>query len=221
LQSIVSMHEKNSLSQIQTPKPLPVLTSSMSSGRRRVRKPDKSAICHVVPEMPVNEPEVILEVDYKEETTLKQILNEEPLTAAGTAARLSPEVTITATGNNKKQDMDGKILRPEEYRKLGMPIGYIFWPNANVFVHPSVLQGGGQVDLISSVPQTPKRHVESMESLSGVMRVRPQKPVRGSNKDFEQKHHQGSNDNAGIGRQKRSSSDVGAVVSSNSEVSFF
>lgn len=96
LQSIVSLHERVSQGKIFTPKPLPIINSS----RKRVRKPDKSSICHVLPE----EPEVII---HEEE----------------------PEVTITPT-----------TLKPEQYRQLGMPSGFIFWPTANVFVHPSVLK---------------------------------------------------------------------------------
>lgn len=99
LQSIVSLHERVSQGKIFTPKPLPIINSS---SRKRVRKPDKSSICHVLKQSQ-DEPEVIIHEE--------------------------PEVTITPT-----------TLKPEEYRQLGMPKGFIFWPMANVFVHPSVLK---------------------------------------------------------------------------------
>ena len=42
-----------------------------------------------------------------------------------------PEVTITPSVSTNS------ILKPEDYSKFGMPSGYIFWPTANVFVHPT------------------------------------------------------------------------------------
>ena len=45
-----------------------------------------------------------------------------------------PEVTITPSVSTNS------ILKPEDYSKFGMPSGYIFWPTANVFVHPTVLK---------------------------------------------------------------------------------
>lgn len=58
LQSIVSLHEQvvSSKTKILTPKPLPIISNSSSS---RKRKPDKSSICHLIPE----EPEVIIHED--------------------------------------------------------------------------------------------------------------------------------------------------------------
>jgi len=49
-----SIHEKASRAQIQTPKPLPIINQT----RKRNRKPDKSAICHVVPEVIIQEEEI-------------------------------------------------------------------------------------------------------------------------------------------------------------------
>ena len=31
------------------------------------------------------------------------------------------------------------ILSPEQYEASGLPSGYIYWPTANVFVHPSTI----------------------------------------------------------------------------------
>ena len=49
-----SIHEKASRAQIQTPKPLPIINQT----RKRNRKPDKSSICHVVPEVIIQEEEI-------------------------------------------------------------------------------------------------------------------------------------------------------------------
>ena len=54
-----------------------------------------------------------------------------------------------------------------------MPSGYIFWPTANVFVHPSMLKSDWYDYSKKNSQTTP---ADSMESLSGVMKVRPQKP---------------------------------------------
>ena len=82
LQSMVSLYEKVSKGEIMTPKPLPMIEAGQKcSSQQRKRKPDKSSICHLVPEVILQEePEECREVE------LKQILN---------GQRLMPEVTIT------------------------------------------------------------------------------------------------------------------------------
>jgi len=131
-----SIHDKASKAQIQTPKPLPIINNNQT--RKRNRKPDKSSICHVVPEVS----EVIChddnqhnDVDDQEEeeeeeesipSPLKQILDG--------VGKSKPEVTITPALKTTT------IMSPEDYKQNGLPSGYIFWPTANVFVHPSMVQ---------------------------------------------------------------------------------
>lgn len=156
LQSIVSLHEKTQ--KIQTPKPLPMITmkTAHSTGRRRGRKPDKSSICHVVPE-----PEVIIQED-SDSTDLKRILDQQ-------LDHLNPEVTITPSLKKPKD-----VLQPEEYRALGMPSGFIYLPAANVFMHPSRIQQ----------QQQQLQEPESQQSLSSVMKlVKPQGLSSDSAKD--------------------------------------
>ena len=113
-----------------------------------------------------------------------------------------PEVTITPSVSTNS------ILKPEDYNKFGMPSGYIFWPTANVFVHPTVLQQQQHKEdpsrlaknqtLIPS-PATPvgSGPADTMQSLSSVMRVRPQKLVA-NNIAEEQKRHENTNSNSEV-----------------------
>ena len=87
------------------------------------------------------------------------------------------------------------ILKPEDYSKFGMPSGYIFWPTANVFVHPTVLQqqenSAGRTS--QNKPQIPSNSpvvADTMQSLSSVMRVRPQKLTVNNTSTDEQKRHE-------------------------------
>lgn len=209
LQSIISLHEMKASSSsspssttLQTPKPLSVIasigkdaqqTNNNSNGRRRGRKPDKSAICHVIAK--------------EEDSTLKALLK--PV-----MSRLSSEVTITPTSKRPQEavlDLSSHqnrspspdvvevaanrdspdrmplvpILQPDEYERLGMPPGYIFWPTANAFVHPSAIPNqflDRRQTLATSVDRPAVSSgkpviIDSLESLSGVMRVKPQRPV--------------------------------------------
>ena len=56
-----------------------------------------------------------------------------------------PEVTITPSMRTNS------ILKPEDYSKFGMPSEYIFWPTANVFVHPTVMQ---EENALNSIPNS-------------------------------------------------------------------
>ena len=85
-----SIHEKASKAQIQTPKPLPIINQT----RKRNRKPDKSSICHVVPEVIIQEEEI-------SPPLLKTNLEDS-----------KPEVTITPTLKTTT------ILSPEDYRQV-------------------------------------------------------------------------------------------------------
>ena len=85
-----------------------------------------------------------------------------------------------------------------------MPSGYIFWPTANVFVHPTVLQQEDPSRLaknqtLFSTPPTPvgSGPADTMQSLSSVMRVRPQKLVA-NNAAEEQKRHENTNSNSEV-----------------------
>ena len=111
-----------------------------------------------------------------------------------------PEVTITPSVSTNS------ILKPEDYNKFGMPSGYIFWPTANVFVHPTVLQQQQQDPSRLAKNQTPlptlptpvgSGPADTMQSLSSVMRVRPQKLV-GNNTAEEQKRHENTNSNSEV-----------------------
>ncbi len=118
------MHNQRAVTKILTPKPLPIIKEQDS--RKRGRKPDKNSICHVLPTTP-EEPEVIIHEDDAIDTSV-----------TGTPLNHSieePEVTITPTGGSKT-DSSTALLKPEEYHRFGMPAGYIFWPVANMFVHP-------------------------------------------------------------------------------------
>ena len=101
-----------------TPKPLPMIEAGLQkcgSHQRKSRKPDKSSICHLVPEVILQEaPEDSREME------LKELLSGQRLASM-------PEVTITPSNEQR-------------------------------------------------VPS-----YESLESLSGVMRVRPQRSVTNSN----------------------------------------
>ena len=88
-------------------------------------------------------------------------------------------------------------LSVADFERTGMPQGYIFCPNANVFVHPSVLspslfsrfqlplptsnvpfsalQTQGSVTQSTSTDSATSS-IPTMESLQSVIRVRPQKP---------------------------------------------
>ena len=109
-----SIHDKASKAQIQTPKPLPIINNNQT--RKRNRKPDKSSICHVVPEVS----EVIChddiqhnDVDDQEEeeeeeesipSPLKQILDG--------VGKSKPEVTITPALKTTT------IMSPEDYKQV-------------------------------------------------------------------------------------------------------
>ena len=109
LQSMVALHEKVCKGQIMTPKPLPIINKEVQRQQQqqqqaRKRKPDKSSICHLIPQV---------------------ILQEEP----------EPEITITPT-------VHSRLSSPPDEKQ----------------------------------PTTSKRSrcsTESLESMSGVMRVRP------------------------------------------------
>ena len=127
------------------------ITSSSSTGstnqldamRKKSRKPSKQAICHVIHE-PKKEPEVSADAKVAPELTITA----------------TPSKTLSATGRQPKVPT---ILTPDEYEKKGLPSGYIYWPNANIFVHTTVvfssLMNGPSVDrhLVPSQPSQPSQ----------------------------------------------------------------
>ena len=126
-----SIHDKASKAQIQTPKPLPIINNNQT--RKRNRKPDKSSICHVVPEVS----EVIChddnqhnDVDDQEEeeeeeeesipSPLKQILDG--------VGKSKPEVTITPALKTTT------IMSPEDYKQVLIRDIYSYVENCNNFL---------------------------------------------------------------------------------------
>ena len=107
LQSMVALHEKVCKGQIMTPKPLPIINKEVQRQQQqaRKRKPDKSSICHLIPQV---------------------ILREEP----------EPEITITPT------TVLSRLSSPPDEKQ----------PCTSI---------------------RSKTSTESLESMSGVMRVRP------------------------------------------------
>ena len=107
LQSMVALHEKVCKGQIMTPKPLPIINKEVQRQQQqaRKRKPDKSSICHLIPQV---------------------ILREEP----------EPEITITPT------TVLSRLSSPPDEKQ----------PCTSI---------------------RSKISTESLESMSGVMRVRP------------------------------------------------
>ena len=60
LQSMVALHEKVCKGQIMTPKPLPIINKEVQRQQQqqqqaRKRKPDKSSICHLIPQVILQE----------------------------------------------------------------------------------------------------------------------------------------------------------------------
>ena len=90
------------------------------------------------------------------------------------------------------------VMHPSDYERLGMPLGYIYCPRTNMFLHPSVLSQQQQQQSLPQQQQpqqqqqqhllVPKKQrvQDSFQSLQGVMRVRPQRPAMTS----EAQHHQ-------------------------------
>ena len=110
LQSMVSLYEKVSKGEIMTPKPLPMIEAGQKcNSQQRKRKPDKSSICHLVPEVILQEePEECREVE------LKQILNG--------GQRVMPEVTITPSElripSNESMESLSSVMRVRPQRSL-------------------------------------------------------------------------------------------------------
>ena len=114
LQSMIqNLHHQKMNSQASSFSPSPKSDAPPLKDRRKSRKPDKNDICHVVQEP-------------------KQI-------------QLSSEVTISPSGIQTPPPLPRKkkpvqtMLTPDEYEKLGLPSGYVFWPNANIFVHTTAM----------------------------------------------------------------------------------
>ena len=123
-----SIHDKASKAQIQTPKPLPIINNNQT--RKRNRKPDKSSICHVVPEVPevpeiVHHDDVVDQDEAEEEeesipSPLKQILDG--------VGKSKPEVTITPALKTTT------IMSPEDYKQVLIRDIYSYVENCNNFL---------------------------------------------------------------------------------------
>ena len=76
LQSMLSLHEKVCKGQIMTPKPLPIINKEVQRQQQqaRKRKPDKSSICHFIPEVILREePEVTITPTTSKKSSLESM----------------------------------------------------------------------------------------------------------------------------------------------------
>lgn len=121
---IQNLHEQRSSARSSSEAP-PVSQGSDSANRRKSRKPLKYGVTKDTSPSPPKK------VEDKGSSQVHHI---------------SPEVTITPTPVAPGTPQAPRqvppvptILTPDEYEKQGLPTGYIYWPNANIFVHTTVV----------------------------------------------------------------------------------